>query len=128
MSTYDIDSQPQPTSELPPFVFVPGAGTIAPAEPPVPPESPAEGDPAPRRWSTRHRAAAAVVACGVLVSGGVAWAARDTTGAAPGPGIVGPAAGQQPGPGQLGGPGQLPGTVPGQAPDDGTTDDDGVDT
>ncbi len=139
MSTRDLDSPPQPTTELPPFVFVPErGGTPAPSDPPLAAEPPLVGDPAPRRWSTGHKMAAAVVAAGVLVTGGAAWAARDTAG----PATVGPGAGQLPGgpggfgqqpggqqsgPGQLGGPGQLPGTVPGQGPD-GTPDDDGVDT
>jgi hypothetical protein len=81
--------------------------------PPVAAELPAEGDPAPRRWSTAHTVAAAVVAVAVLASGGVAWAARDSTGATTGPAGVGQRPGGQggfgqlPGPGQLGGPGQL---------------------
>jgi hypothetical protein len=149
VSTRDLDSRPQPTSELPPFIFVPEAGgdTVR-SERPVATEPPPVGDPAPRRWSSRHTVAAAVVAVGVLASGGVAWATHDSTGATTGPGIVGPGAGQlpngpggigqqpggqPPGQGQLGGPGQLPGTLPGQAPD-GTPDDSlapddgGVDT
>ena len=97
-----------------------------------------------------------MVAVGVLASGGVAWAARDSTGATTGPGagqLPGGFGQQQPGgrggfgqqpggqlggpgqqPGQLPGtlPGQLPGTLPGQAPD-GTPDslapdDNGSDT
>jgi hypothetical protein len=67
VSTRDLDT-PQPTSELPPVA----------------------GDPAPRRWSTGHTVAAAVVAVGVFASGGVAWAARDSTDATTGPDIVGP--------------------------------------
>jgi hypothetical protein len=103
----DFDTPPQPTSELPPVA----------AEPPP------EGDPALRRWSTGHTVAAAVVAVGVLASGGVAWAARDSTGATTGPGGRG-GFGQQPGqlpsPGQLGGPPQPPGQL--------TQDDGGVHT
>ncbi len=115
MNTRDLDSPPQPTAEL------------------------SEGDPAPRRWSTGHTVAAAVVAVGVLASGGVAWAARDSTGATTGPGSVGRGGfGQQPG-----GPGgfrQQPGPQPGQLPGTGqfggpaqpsgqpTPDADGVDT
>jgi len=112
VSTRDLDSAPQPPSELPPFVFVPedGGSTQRP-EPPIATEPPAAGDPAPRRWSTGHTVAAAVVAVGVLASGGVAWAARDSTGATTGPGRFGPGAGQPPG-----GFGQLPGRLPGQAP------------
>jgi hypothetical protein len=121
VSTRDLDSPPQPTTELPP----PG------------------GDPAPRRWSTGHTVAAAVVAVGVFASGGIAWAARDSTGATTGPGSVGPVAGQLPGgqggfgqqPGGRGGfgrqPGQLggPGHAPDGTPDDSLApDDDGVDT
>jgi hypothetical protein len=141
VSTRDLDSPPQPTSELPPFVFVPEDGGAAErSERPIATEPPPAGDPAPRRWSTGHTVAAAAVAVGVLVSGGAAWASHDATG----PASVGPAAGQLPGgaggfgqrpggqlpaPGQLGGPGQLPGqlpgTLPGQAPD-GTPDDDGA--
>jgi hypothetical protein len=124
VSTRDLDSPPQPTTELPPFIFVPDhGGTPAPSDPPVAAEAPAVGDPAPRRWSTRHTVAAAAVAVGVLVSGGAGWVAHDATG----PASVGPAAGQLPG--GAGGfdqlPGQLPGTLPGQAPD-GTPDDDGA--
>ena len=114
MSTRDLDSPPQPTTELPPFIFVPDhGGTPAPFDPPVAAEAPAVGDPAPRRWGTGHKVAAAVLAVGVLVSGGAAWAAHDATG----PATVGPAAGQLPG--------HLPGTLPGLAPD-GTPDDDGA--
>ena len=126
MSTRDLDSPPQPTTELPPFIFVPGhGGTPAPFDPPVAAEAPAVGDPAPRRWGTGHRVAAAVVAVGVLVSGGAAWAAHDATG----PATVRPAAGQLPAPGQLGIPGQLPGQLPGTLPGPapvGTPDDDGA--
>ena len=48
MSTRDLDSPPQPTSELPPFVFVPedGDGTGR-SEPPIATEPPPVGDPAP---------------------------------------------------------------------------------
>jgi hypothetical protein len=79
-------------------------------------DTPPEGDPAPRRWSTGHTVAAAVVAVGVLASGGVAWAARDSTGATTGPGGVRPGGfgqqpGQLPGPGQFGGPSQQPGQL-----------------
>jgi hypothetical protein len=122
VSTRDLDSPPQPTTELPPFIFVPDhGGTPAPFDPPVAAEAPAVEDPAPRRWGTGHKVAAAVVAVGVLVSGGAAWAAHDATG----PATVGPAAGQLPAPGQLGTPGHLPGTLPGLAPD-GSPDDDGA--
>ena len=82
---------------------------------------PPEGDPAPRRWSTGHTVAAAVVAVGVLASGGVAWAARDSTGATTGPGGVRQQPGQLPGPGQFGVPPPQP---PGQL----TQDDGGVHT
>jgi len=122
VSTRDLDSPPQPTTELPPFIFVPDhGGTPAPSDPPVAVEAPAVGDRAPRRWGTGHKVAAAVVAVGVLVSGGAAWAAHDATG----PATVGPVAGQLPAPGQLGTPGHLPGTLPGLAPD-GSPDDDGA--
>jgi hypothetical protein len=116
VSTRDLDRMQQPTSELPPI--------------------PPEGDAAPRRWSTGHTVAAAVVAVGVLASGGVAWAARDSTAATTGPGGVGTGGfgqqqpggrggfgqqpGQLPGPGQLGGPPQPPGQL--------TQDDGGVHT
>jgi hypothetical protein len=152
VSTRDLDSPPPPADELPPFVFVPEAGgSTAWSERPAATEPPPPGAPAPRRWSTGHTVAAAVVAVGVLASGGVAWAARDSTGASTGTPAVGPGGqlpggfGQQPGgrggvgqqPGPLGGPGQLPGqppgTLPGQAPDGSpddslAPDDDGVDT
>ena len=82
---------------------------------------PPDGDPAPRRWSTGHTVAAAVVAVGVLASGGVAWAARDSTGATTGPGGVRQQPGQLPGPGQFGVPPPQP---PGQL----TQDDGGVHT
>ena len=75
-------------------------------------DTPPEGDPAPRRWSTGHAVPAVVVAAGVLASGGAAWAARDSTGATTGPGGVGQQPGQLPGPGQFGGPPpQLPGQL-----------------
>lgn len=122
MSTRDLDSPSQPASELPPFVFVPeDGGSTERSERPIATEPPPAGDLAPRRWSTGHTVAAAVVAVGVLASGGVAWAARDSTGATTGPGRVGPGAGQLPGGfgqqpgGQRGGPGQLPGQLDGQA-------------
>lgn len=126
-----------PTTELPPFVFGPDATSDA-AEP-LPPDD----KPRVRRWSAGHTVAAAVVAAGVLASGGVAWAARDATGSAPdtfGPrGFPGAGqlpggprgfgghlpGGQVPGSGRLGSPGQLPGqqpgVLPGQVPD-GTPD------
>jgi hypothetical protein len=98
---------------------------------PVAAEPPPVGDPAPRRWSTGHTVAAAVVAVGVLASGGVAWAARDSTGTTSGPGGFGQQQpggrggfgqqpGQLPGPGQFGGPPQPPGQI--------TQDDGGVHT
>jgi hypothetical protein len=81
VSTRDLDSPPQPPSELPPFVFVPeDGGSTERSEPPIATEPPSAGDAAPRRWSTEHPVAAPVVAVGVLSSGGVAWAARDSTG------------------------------------------------
>jgi hypothetical protein len=105
VSTRDLDSPPQPAAEPPP-----------------------EGDSAPRRWSTGHTVAAAVVAVGVLTSGGVAWAVRDSTGATTGPGSAGRGGfGQRPG--GPGGFGQQPGLQPGQLPGQLTpNDDDGVDT
>ena len=124
MSSRDLDTPPQPATELPPFVFVPEAGdsTVRP-EGPVAAEPPLAGDPAPRRWSTGHTVAAAVVAVGVLASGGVAWAARDSTGATTGPGNVVPGGfGQQPaGRGGFGQPGQSTGQLT-------PNDDDGVET
>jgi hypothetical protein len=107
VSTRDLDTPP-PMSEPPPVA----------AEPPP------EGDPAPPRWSTGHTVAAAVVAVAVLATGGVAWAARDSTGATTGPGPVGRGGfGQQPGqqPGQLPGPGQ-PGGSGQLAPGNGGVD------
>ncbi len=80
--------------------------------PPPPPAPPHPGEGArPRRWSTGHTVAAAVVSLGVLAAGGVALAARDDATAATVPGA--PGAGQQ---GQLPG-GQPPGGQLGQAPD-----------
>jgi hypothetical protein len=99
VSTRDLDTPPQPTSELPPFVFVPevGGSTVS-SEASVATEPPPVGEAAPRRWSTGHTVAAAVVVVGVLASGGVALAARDTAGT-----------GVEQLPGGRGGFGQLPG-------------------
>ncbi len=117
-----------PTGELPPFVFVPdahardrrpGAGEVRSSVAAEPPS--ADEAARPRRWSTGHKVAAAVVAVGVLASGGVALAARDgATGAGDVPGVTGgvvPGIGQQPPPGQLPG-GQLPGQLGGSFGDD----------
>jgi hypothetical protein len=131
------------TSTLPPFVFVPddATGRHVPAVEGV--EPPPAGAPVrPRRWSTGHSVAAAVVAVGVLASGGVALAARDGgTGASTVPGAPGNGQqGQFPGgqlPGQTGQlpgqTGQLPGQLPGQGPGQpgggfGHDDDGGVTT
>ena len=114
------------TTPLPPFVFVPEGDQTQTA--PVPPidgqipiwhESPdavplVDQEPAPaRRWSRGHTVAAAVVAVGALVAGGVAVAARDsgsTPTAASSQQPVGPNGSQQlpPSPGQ----GQRPGQDP----------------
>ncbi|MEO7982433.1 MAG: hypothetical protein ABI807_16260 [Sporichthyaceae bacterium] len=120
------DTASQPTAELPPFVLVPDAAAAAGAARTDAPGHGLVGTPPPtveeagrpRRWSTGHTVAAAVVAVGVLASGGVAVAARGGgTGSVPGaPGGVAPGFGrpnqqvpgrQLPG-GQLPG-GQLPG-------------------
>jgi hypothetical protein len=113
---HDHDTAAQPTAELPPFVFVPDrSGTGAAAAPVEVAQPPAvDGSGRVRRWSRGHSVAAAVVAVGVLASGGAALAARDagTTGVPGAPGGVvpaGPLPGgqlpgqQQPQPGQLGG-------------------------
>ena len=55
MSTRDLDSPPQPTSELPPFVFVPeDGGSTERSERSIATEPPADGETAPRRLE--HRA------------------------------------------------------------------------
>ncbi len=115
------DTASQPTAELPPFVLVPDAAAAAGAARTDAPGHGLVGTPPPtveeagrpRRWSTGHTVAAAVVAVGVLASGGVAVAARGGgTGSVPGaPGGVAPGFGRpnQQVPGrQLPG-GQLPG-------------------
>lgn len=139
-STRDPETSDQQTTELPPFVFVPehlGAATVVEPSPvwaddPGPVADPIAGAgghhddllddpgtaPAPRRWSTGHTVAAAVVAVGVLVSGGAAVAVRNasrgTDAAASQPGQVGQLGGQAPG-GQGGlGPGQGGFAPPGQ--------------
>jgi len=91
------------TSPHDPDHTAPSGATEETTELPLPP------DPAPvSRWSRGHSIAAAAVAVGVLVAGGVAFAVADTDGTTPA------AAGQFPGgPGrfgqQPGGQGQLPG-------------------
>ena len=111
MSSRDLDTPPQPTSELPPVAAEP---PLVAAAPPVAVELPPEGGPAPRRWSIGHTVAAVVVVVGVLASGGVAWAARDSTGATTGPGGFRPGGFGQQQPGGRGGFGQQPGQLPGQ--------------
>ncbi len=132
-TTSDHDTAAQPPSELPPFVFVrdtrvgvPVGGAASPAALPPTPEEAVR----PRRWSSGHTVAAAVVAVGVLASGGAALAARDGSSSpgsvpgAPGAGTgigqqgrpgFGPPAGHLPGgqlPGPLGGPGVQGGPGP----------------
>ena len=127
-TTRDHDTASQPTTELPPFVFVPDADDGAPGahrddtysgdtyrgdsvatRPPTPEEAAR-----PRRWSTGHTVAAAAVTLGVLTSGGVALAARDGGATVTVPGA--PGAGQQ---------GQLPGGPFGGRDHDNDHDRDG---